>query len=314
MMQTTLLLRVVQADLLAPTLRRLVLEAADGAHLPPAAPGAHITLTLPVAAHGKPIRNSYSLVAATGQHYELIVRRAQRSRGGSHYVHDQLAPGAVIEATVPHNLFPLATQARKHLLIAGGIGITPMLSFLSALRARNARVELHQLAAADEVGVFEGLLGLRAGDGLHVHQGRAALDLADLLARQPLGTHVYTCGPASLMDAVQDQARALGWPATHVHREDFGAAGGEPFTLRLSRSGQEIAVDGEETMLEALERAGVDARSLCRGGACGECMLPVVEGTPDHRDHFLSDAEKASGLLVMPCVSRAQCATLVLDL
>ncbi|WP_232280963.1 PDR/VanB family oxidoreductase [Novosphingobium nitrogenifigens] len=314
MMDTSLLLRVARTELLSPTLKRIVLEAADGGLLPPAAAGAHITLTLPVDPDGKPVRNSYSLVSASGQAYELIVRRAVRSRGGSHYVHDRLGEGAVLEATIPHNLFPLSNVARKHLLIGGGIGITPMLSFLSALRASDARVELHQVAASDEAGVFTALLGPRPGDEIHVHAGRGGLDLAELLAVQPLGTHVYTCGPAALMDAVVAQAKALGWPASHVHREDFGAAGGEPFVVRLAKSGQDVAVDAEETMLEALERVGAPVRSLCRGGACGECVVSVVEGVPEHRDHYLSDAEKASGLLVMPCMSRACSDVLVLDL
>ena len=105
---------------------------------------------------------------------------------------------------------------------------------------------------------------------------------------------------------------ARGWPASHVHREDFGAAGGAPFTLRLARSGIEIPVGAEQTMLAAIEAAGIDAPSLCRGGACGVCMVPVLDGIPEHRDHYLNPAERAS--FVMPCVSRSKTATLVLDL
>jgi ferredoxin len=116
------------------------------------------------------------------------------------------------------------------------------------------------------------------------------------------------------MDAVEAAAAALGWPQSHVHREDFGAAGGEPFVVRLTSSGREIAVAGDQTMLEALEAAGIDAPSLCRGGACGVCIMPVREGTPEHRDHFLSEAERAAGCHVMPCVSRSRSATLVLDI
>ena len=116
------------------------------------------------------------------------------------------------------------------------------------------------------------------------------------------------------MDAVDATAAALGWPGSHVHREDFGAAGGEPFMLRLAASGIEIAVAGDQTMLEAIEAAGVDTPSLCRGGACGVCIVPVREGTPEHRDHFLSEGERARGCHVMPCVSRSKSPVLVLDL
>ncbi len=305
----TLLLRVADAVLVAPGLRRLHLVAADGARLPPAAPGAHITLTLPRG------HNSYTLVSVDLEAgYEVIVRLTDRSRGGSRHIHERLATGDVIRATVPHNLFALHSQARKHLLIGGGIGITPMIAFISYLRATHAHFELHQIAAAGETGVFETLLGARPGERVHVHAGRAGFDLTALLAAQPLGTHVYTCGPAGLMDWVEAAAATLGWPGSHVHREDFGASGGEPFMLRLAKSGIDIAVAGDQTMLAAIEAAGVEAPSLCRGGACGACMVPVLDGTPEHRDHYLTPAERASSRMVMPCVSRSRSATLVLDL
>jgi ferredoxin-NADP reductase len=291
------------------------LLAADGSRLPPAAPGAHITLTLPGPDAARRLRNSYTLVAADPERgYTLIVRRAERSRGGSQHIHDRLVPGDVIEASVPHNLFALHNQARKHLLIGGGIGVTPLLAFVARLRQTAAQFELHQIASPAETAVFAELLAARAGERIHVHAGRTGVDLAALLAAQPLGTHVYTCGPAALMDQVEAAAAALGWPSSHVHREDFGAAGGEPFMLRLARSGIEIAVAGDQTMLEAIEAAGVDTPSLCRGGACGVCVLPVRDGNPEHRDHFLSAAERAAGCLVMPCVSRSRSATLVLDI
>lgn len=298
---------------LSPTLKRIVLEAVDGA-LPIGPAGAHVAIALE--ARGRPIRNAYSLVSEPGggPYYEIIVRRTESSRGGSAFVHETLAEGDVLEALVPHNLFPIQSRARKHLLIGGGIGITPLLSFLPVLREAGARLELHQIAAPDEVGLFEALLAPHAGHDMHVHSGRDALDIEALLARQPLGTHVYVCGPAALMDRVETGAKALGWPATRVHRENFGAAGGAPFTAKLARSGREIAVGSDESLLQALEGAGVQPASLCRGGACGECLIRVIGGTPEHRDHFLSEQEKASGALVMPCVSRSLTDTLVLDL
>jgi ferredoxin-NADP reductase len=309
----TLTLVVADATLVAPGLRRVHLLAADGSRLPPAAAGAHITLTLPGGSN--PLRNSYTLVSADPERgYELIVRRAERSRGGSRHIHAVLAAGDVIEATVPHNLFALHSQARKYLLIGGGIGVTPLLAFLARLRETGALFELHQITSAEETTVFEALLAPRAGERIQVHAGRAQIDLAAVLAAQPLGTHVYVCGPAGLMDGVEASAAALGWPASHVHREDFGAAGGEPFLLRLSASGIEIAVTGDQTMLEAIEAAGIATPSLCRGGACGVCVLPVQQGEPEHRDHYLSAAEREAGCLVMPCVSRSRSATLVLDL
>jgi ferredoxin-NADP reductase len=314
MMDTpTLSLKVAKIMPVAPGLARVHLLAADGSRLPPAAPGAHITLTLPVGA--QPLRNSYTLVSADPEAgYELIVRRVDRSRGGSRHIHEALAVGDILPATMPHNLFALHSQAKKHLLIGGGIGVTPMLAFLAHLRGAGATFELHQIAAPAEAAVFEALLAVRDGERVHVHAGRGAFDVSALLAVQPLGTHVYTCGPAGLMDAVEAAAAALGWPQSHVHREDFGASGGEPFVLRLARSGIEIAVASDQTMLEAIEAAGVETPSLCRGGACGVCQLPVREGTPEHRDHYLSEDERASGCHVMPCMSRSRSPVLVLDI
>jgi ferredoxin-NADP reductase len=315
MERETLMLRVRTIESLAPTLKRVVLEPVDDHILPVASAGAHISLTLE-GADGALVRNSYSLVSGHGgrDRYELIVRRVAYSRGGSHHIHDRLCEGSVVAATAPHNLFPMLSHARKHLLIGGGIGITPLLSFLAALRETGGRVELHQIASEEEVTLFETLLAQHVGDHVHVHGGRDALDLEALLARQPLGTHVYVCGPFALMDKVETLSAALGWPASHVHRENFSAPGGAPFLIRLARSGRDIAVGPDQTMLEALEKAGVPAPSLCRGGACGECLTPVLGGVPEHRDHFLTEEEKASGTLVMPCVSRAASDLLILDL
>jgi ferredoxin-NADP reductase len=313
----TVQLRVKAIQPLSRTLRRVVLEPV-GDVLPVGSAGAHVSIALKTGEEtdGRLIRNAYSLVSEPGggPFYEIIVRRTETSRGGSAFIHEILSEGHVLDALVPHNLFPIQSQAKKHLLISGGIGITPLLSYLPVLRGRGARLELHQIAVPDEVPVFEALLSPRACDDVHVHSGRGALDFESLLARQPLGTHVYVCGPAALMDRVETVATKLGWPATHVHRENFGATGGAPFTVTLARSGNEISVGPGESLLQALEGAGIAAPSLCRGGACGECLTRVFAGTPEHRDHFLSDEEKTSGTLIMPCVSRALTDCLVLDL
>ncbi|WP_295529870.1 PDR/VanB family oxidoreductase [Novosphingobium sp. Chol11] len=313
--QPVLSLRVAAAEAIAPTLRRVSLRAADGARLPPAAAGAHITLSLPASGHARPLKNAYTLVSADLEHgYTLIVRRTDPTRGGSQHIHEALAVGDVLEASVPHNLFALHSQAKKVLMIGGGIGITPLLAFIAALRARGTRFELHQICNSADLRVFAALIGAQPGEAVHLHAGRSTFDAAVVLGAQPLGTHVYSCGPAALMDAIAAQAAALGWPASHVHREDFGAAGGEPFTLTIGTSGARITVAADQTMLEALEAAGIDAGSLCRGGACGVCALPVRAGELEHRDHYLSADERQSGAVVMPCVSRARGDSLVLDI
>lgn len=309
-----LALRVRQVEPLSASLKRITLEAADGGLLPASLPGAHLSMVL--AAPARALRNSYSVTSHHDQraHYELIVRRTEASRGGSAFIHEALKAGDVLEAAVPNSQFPIQNLARKHLLIGGGIGITPLLSFLPALRDRGERCELHQFAQPAEVKIFERLLEPHSYHRIHIHAGRSAQELVTILASQPLGTHLYCCGPGALMDAVQQTAALLGWPRNRVHLESFGSAGGKPFVVRLARSGGTIAVGEHQTMLDALERADLPVPSLCRGGACGQCLTRVIEGVPDHRDHYLSDAEKAAGDYVMPCVSRAISASLTLDL
>jgi len=306
-------LRLLESKPLSKTLRHLTFAAADGGLLPTSMPGAHLSLTL--TGKLRSFKNSYSIVSAQEQRaiYEVIVRRVVESRGGSAFIHEELQVGDVIAASTPNSQFPIASRARKHLLIGGGIGLTPLLSFLPALRERRALREFHQVMTPTEVGVAEALLGAHASRDIKVYAGRSALMLDEIMERQPLGTRVYCCGPLSLMNAVDAAAATAGWPASHVTRENFSATGGNPFIVRLARSGQEVAVGEQETMLEALERVGAPTSSLCRGGACGECRVTLIDGTPDHRDHFLTPAEKASATSIMPCVSRAKSPTLTID-
>lgn len=307
-------LRVAAIERLSPSLARIVLEPAGDGLLPTAMPGAHLSLSLPGAE--RTFRNSYSITSSPDERsrYVLIVRRAALSRGGSHYVHDALQPGDVIASAAPNSQFTLRNTARKHLLIGGGIGVTPFLSFLPILRARGQRFEMHHFVKAGEVALFRRMLGADEDHRIQVHAARTGPTIEAILERQALGTHLYTCGPATLMDHVQHGAAALGWPTGRVHLESFGAAGGRPFRVRLGRSGGEVQVEEHETMLEALEQAGLAMPSLCRGGACGECVTVVIDGIPEHRDHFLSEAEKTGCTLVMPCVSRARTETLTLDI
>lgn len=313
----TLSVRIREIEPLGASLKRFALEAAHGGELPTPAPGAHILLTLRDG--GRVMKNAYSLVspAEARDRYEIIVRRVAQSRGGSAFLHQQAREGDVIDIGYPVNLFPLQAKARKHLLIGGGIGITPLLSHLHLLKERGLKFEMHQLCAPEEAGVFEALLAPygEAGEILVHGTGRARFDLAGILARQPLGTHVYTCGPRSLMEAVASTAAALGWPPGKIHKESFGeTSGGLPFKALLARSGIEVEVGETQLLLEAVEAAGIDAPCLCRGGACGECKVAVLEGEVEHRDDFLSAEEKASQGAIMLCVSRARGARLVLDL
>jgi ferredoxin-NADP reductase len=316
MIGQTLTLQVQSLRDLAPGLRHLRLVSADGALLPPTGAGAHVQLSLLGAARLH--RNAYSLVNAPGSRsaYDIIVRRVPTSRGGSAAVHERLKVGDPIEALWPGNLFTPLRKASHHLMVAGGIGITPFLSYVQDAAVRQAGFALHVCCRETEREVFAPWLADTEGVHFHWNAEGHRLDITALLASQPAGTHLYVCGPEALNAAVLQAADAAGWPASQVHTEHFGGAqtGGTAFEAVLQKTGIRVQVGEDESLLEAIERMGVSAACLCRGGACGVCALPVLEGEPEHRDHFLSAAERASHKLVMPCVSRARSTRLVLDL
>lgn len=298
--------RVTAIEALSPTLRRFTLTPEAGL-FPAAAAGAHVMLTL--RGEQRAWRNAYSLVSRPGarEAWQIIVRLVSPSRGGSAFLHERVAVGDPILIDPPVNLFPVAKLARKHLLIAGGIGATPFLSYLPTL---TAPFELHQFCRPEDEPAFRRLL-----PGVHIHTARERIDLPALLAAQPLGTHLYTCGPPAFMDLVTSAARTCGYPAGKIHLERFGGAtGGAAFRVVLQSSGQTIEVSPDQTLLDALEGAGIDAPCLCRGGACGQCRVGVLAGIPEHRDHVLTDAEHATNDAIMTCVSRARSPELVLDL
>jgi ferredoxin-NADP reductase len=301
--------RIAKVLAISETIKRIVLEAADGSVLPAGAPGAHIMLNIP--GPGRVWKNAYSLVSA-GSAYEIIVRRVQNSRGGSVWLHDHAEIGEKIEISLPVNLFPIAHTAQKHLLLSAGIGITPFLAYVPVLRARETKFEWHHCCKLADAPAFAALLP--PGREAILHTRRNTLDLPALLKRQKLNTHLYVCGPAAFMDTAVELAQKLGWPEAKIHTESFGGAtGGAPFRVKLAKSNITLDVGPEESLLEALENAGLNPPCLCRGGACGECELPVLEGIPDHHDHFLSDSQHKTGASMMTCVSRAKTPELVLD-
>ena len=316
MIVSSLKLRVAAVDDIAPSLRHVRLEAADGAALPPTGVGAHVLLSLPGASRMH--RNAYSLTNAPGTRsgYDVIVRRVPASRGGSAAVHERLKVGELLDAQPPGNLFAPVRGARHHLMIAGGIGITPFLSYLQDVDVRRAGGTLHVCCRESERDVFKPWLPAGADVRFYWDAEGRRLDIAALLAARPVGTHLYVCGPSDLNDAVIRAAEASGWPSSQVHTEHFGgaSAGGAVFEAVLRKSGLRVQVGEDESLLEALERVGVAAPCLCRGGACGVCVTPVLDGEPEHRDHYLSADEKTEGRLIMPCVSRARSPPLVLDL
>ncbi|GAB0117860.1 PDR/VanB family oxidoreductase [Acidisoma sp. 7E03] len=302
-----------------PLVKQFRLVRPDGRDLPRFSGGAHIVVAMQH--EGRTHRNAYSLMSdprETGT-YRVSVRREAEGRGGSRYLHDHLREGMTLQISHPVNLFPLAKRAARHLFIAGGIGITPFLAMMAELEAGGPPFALHYAARSRTLAAYGAALVARYGTRVHLYHSDEGerLDLPGVLSHQPLGTHLYVCGPQRMIDAVLAEARACGWPETQLHREHFlSPPSGEAYRVELARSGKVVEVGPLESMLEALEAAGVDAPSLCRGGACGQCETRVVQcdGHLLHADNFLSAADKAAGAKVMPCVSRFTGQRLVLDL
>jgi phthalate 4,5-dioxygenase reductase subunit len=296
------------------------LAAADGGELPAFEAGAHIAVTAP---NGLLRRYSLCNPPSERHRYVIAVQRDEQGGGGSRSLVDEAAPGSVLMVAPPENYFPLAHGARRHLLIAGGIGITPLLSMVHALRARGEDFELVYCARFPERTAFLDELAVPDLAGrVRIHHSHGdparALAIEPLLAQYTEGTHVYCCGPRRLMQAVREAARH--WPAGSVHLEDFGtsedpkASGDRLFSVRLERSGMTVAVPPGTSILEAMRTRGVPAPSSCESGTCGSCRTRLLAGKAEHRDYVLDEDEHDTDIMI--CVSRAQagCSQLVLDL
>ena len=312
--------RVAEVEPVASRIKRFRLVSADsGAALSEFSGGSHVTVSMH--AGNRMIRNPYSLMSSPTDtsSYEIGVLKVDESRGGSHFMHDNVKVGTELEISEPLNLFPPAKLARKHILLAGGIGITPFMSMMSELDALGVDFELHYGVRSLEEGAFCKLLETRYGPRIHLYfQDKGQLvPLEKVLGNQPLGSHVYVCGPKPMIDWALRTATLAGWPAENVHSEQFTAPPiGKPFVVRLTRSAREISVGGHQSILEALEQNGIDAPFLCRGGACGQCETGVgaCDGFIEHNDHYLTEAEKAAGRKIMICVSRISGQSITLDL
>lgn len=311
--------RIAEIEPVAADIKRFRLVSVDGAPLLGYSAGSHIVVVMRDA-QGRMHRNPYSLMGPLGNHasYEISVLRVENSRGGSKHMHE-LPVGAELQITNPVNLFSINRRARKHLLVAGGIGITPLMAMMEELEGLHADFELHYKVRSLSRGAYCQKLFERYGDRVNIYRSdygnRLALD--SLLVNQPLGTHLYVCGPEAMIDWVLDTARAQGWPAENLHSEQFGAPPvGQAFTVKLARSNREIHVGPQQSILEALEEHGVDAPFLCRGGACGQCETRVLahDGELQHNDHYLTDDERRRGEKIMICMSRITGSNLTLDL
>ncbi len=310
--------RVGAIQEITPLVKRFRFETVDGSRLPSFSAGAHVIVEME---DGDLLRhNAYSLMSSPDDrsHYAISVRRNEGGRGGSRFLHDSVHEGKTVRISRPVNLFPIDQRAKRHLLVAGGIGITPFMAMMSHLALHDRVFELHYANRSRTYAAYADDLAGLYGERIHLYhedQGEK-IPLTHLLRLQPLGTHLYVCGPQGMIDWVVGLAADLGWPKEAIHSERFLAPlTGDPFEIELSASGTTVAVKRQQSMLEAIEAAGIAVPFLCRGGACGQCETRVVECDGDliHADHFLSEEEKASGEKIMPCVSRFKGRRLVLD-
>lgn len=300
----------------------------QGRALPPYEPGAHLDVHLPGG-----FMRPYSLAAAPGagevRRYVIGVKREPASRGGSASLHARVREGDLLAVGTPRNGFALHAQAAHHLLLAGGIGLTPLLAMAQHLARTGASWRLAvfarsraHLAFAEELQALRGMPAAAAAPGsvlLHLDDPAAPdkLDLATLLASRRAGEHLYLCGPAGFMQQALRAASA--WPEETVHQEHFAAPEGafdeaadEPFVLRLARRGLSVPVGAAQTAVQALHELGIEVPVSCEQGVCGTCVVGLLEGRAEHRDHCLSARERATRIAL--CCSRAKDGELVVEL
>jgi len=294
----------------------LELRPCDGKPLPAFAPGAHIDLHL-----SDSLVRSYSLLdaGADGSRYAIAVLNDRNSKGGSRYVHEQLRVGQTLSISWPRNHFPLNEGASKSVLVAGGIGITPILCMHKRLRALQRPAALLYCARSRGDAAFSDELELDADVQFHFDDERGGPpDLKAFLAAQAADSDFYCCGPAPMIAAFEASCSALG--LTNVHIERFAAkdvvevAQTGSYQVVLARDGRILNVPPGSPLLDVLLEAGVEVDCACREGICGACETRVLEGVPDHRDSILSNSERASGKAMLVCVSGCSSSRLVLDL
>lgn len=307
-------------DVRRETPRITVYELADpdGWDLPPFTPGSHIDVFL----DDRTVRQ-YSLCGsgARPDRYRIAVQREEGGRGGSRAIHADWAPGTIVAVSLPRNTFHLRDGADHRILVAGGIGITPIVAMAEDLAGRGESFELHYAARSPDEAAFRGTLeGAPFSDRVTFHYrsgpGAGRLDLSGLLAAAAPGTHAYVCGPVPMIDEARGFAEATGRDDIHV--EQFGAhatitPGAETaYLVDLARSGGTVEVAAGQTMLEALRQAGVEIEASCHAGVCTSCKTRYLAGAPLHKDLVMSPADRRE--FVTPCVSEVVGARIVLDL
>lgn len=288
--------------------------------LPAFTAGSHIDLHLP-----NGLLRSYSLLNAPGERHRYLigVNKDAKSRGGSRYMHEVLRSGETLTISEPRNNFPLDEASPMNVFIAGGIGITPIMSMIARSQELGTPWQLHYAARTRRNAAFLDVLqGYHNPPGVELRlnfdqeAGGQMLDIAAIVQALPAGAHIYCCGPLPMLAAYEQATAAL--PPGRVHMEYFAAkeaaATDGGFIVELARSGKQVEVRAGQTILDSLIAVGIEPPYSCQEGICGTCEVRVLEGVPDHRDLVLSNAEKAANDRMMICCSGCKTAKLVLDL
>ncbi len=312
--------QVIKREQAAEGVTLFELVSLDGRPMVDFSAGAHIALHMPVG-----IRQ-YSLCNGPDDRdcYRIAVRLEADGRGGSRQICESLHVGDVVQVSGPFNHFALNADDPHPLLIAAGIGITPMLAMALECQANGRPFELHYAGRASHRMAFLPLVGEQLKDATRLYapdlNDGERMQLQQVIPAATLGRHLYVCGPASLIDDVCATARAKGWADDHIHFEHFHGAppipqqGDVPFEVQIQSTGQCITVGAEETVADALQRNGIYLNVSCGSGVCGACRTGVIAGEVDHRDYFYTPQEHAQGTQFTPCCSRARGAKLLLDL
>lgn len=317
----TLQVRVARKQLVAEDICSFELEP-DGEHpLPAFAAGSHIDVLTP---SGQTRQYSLCNTPTESHRYLVAVLKEKDGRGGSRSMHESVQVGDHLTISTPKNHFALVKDARQSLLLAGGIGITPILCMAHRLGQLGVDFELHYSTRSRARTAFYNELFTSAfADKVHLHTADDAasgrIDLKQVLASPEDGKHLYVCGPKGYMDAVLAEARAAGWLEGQLHYEFFAGvsgpeAGDGSFEVQLAQNGRVVLVPADKTIVDALRDAGVEVPTSCEQGVCGTCLTRVLQGQPDHRDMFLTTDEQAANDQFLPCCSRSKSARLVLDL
>jgi ferredoxin-NADP reductase len=311
-------LRVKRISYEAESINSYELVLPAGGELAPFTAGSHIDLHLK-----NGMIRSYSLVNDQSERhrYVIAVNKDASGRGGSSFVHDTFKAGDIVTVSGPRNNFALREDAECSLLIAGGIGITPLMSMIRRVEALSRPWQLFYATRTRRAAAFlDEFDAIRPNADLNLHfddeHGGRPLDLAAIVGNAPTNAHLYCCGPVPMLEAFEKAT--AGRPSGHIHVEYFQAKqapavdGG--FEIRLARSKRTVAVEPGKTILDAVLDAGIMANYSCSEGVCGTCETRVIDGIPDHRDLFLSPEEKAANKTIMICCSGSKSGTLVLDL